>query len=422
MIIGLNHLWIAAAVFCLIVAIWAMYVMRWFRREADIVRQLKRANEPRDDTPAETAIAGRAEQLMHAERESLKALGWPSEVEDEERPEFEPLPGQEKTIMIADDDPVVSLALTRRLERLGYRVFRTTDATHALFGAKKLLPDLAILDFAMPPGNGLAVCEMMACDEQCAKIPVIVHSIFHDEPVKRRCQKLNAHFVEKSPHSWREIKDLIDSLLGGKSLPEETMSPLPNGQPEPVTPQTTVAATEAETDEMVSTLAASRRDAREQKQPEAQEPFEMVTPWEHKPINILCIDDDPVLIHTITARLKPYGIVVRGAGNGMQGYLDALADPPSLILLDLKMPNGQGDYVISKLKDNPKTQNIPVVVVTIETTSGIQRRMTSLGAESVVTKPIHWPELFAKMGRCIQLPDKLLNDYKLPEQMAVRET
>jgi CheY-like chemotaxis protein len=94
---------------------------------------------------------------------------------------------------------------------------------------------------------------------------------------------------------------------------------------------------------------------------------------------------------------------------------------PDLILLDLKMPNGQGNYVLGKLKDNPRTKDIPVIILTMDTTAGMRREMLSLGANAFLTKPVHWPDMFAEMGRCIKLPKQLLIDYHLPEQLTLSQ-
>ena len=138
-------------------------------------------------------------------------------------------------------------------------------------------------------------------------------------------------------------------------------------------------------------------------------------------LTVLCIDDDPVVARSIAIRLQPYGIKVKGADNGTQGYLLGVTAQPDLILLDLKMPNGQGNYVLGKLKDNPRTKDIPVIILTMDTTAGVRRQMLSLGADAFLTKPVDWHEMFAEMGRCIKLPKQLLIDYHLPEQLTLSQ-
>jgi CheY-like chemotaxis protein len=147
----------------------------------------------------------------------------------------------------------------------------------------------------------------------------------------------------------------------------------------------------------------------------------MVAAVEPKTLTVLCIDDDPVVARSIAIRLQPYGIKVREADDGTQGYLMATAEQPDLIVLDLKMPHGEGNFVIGKLKDNPRTKNIPVIILTVETSASARRQMLSLGADAFLTKPMQWPELFAEMGRCVQLPKQLLADYHLPEQLTIQQ-
>jgi CheY-like chemotaxis protein len=441
MLLELNqYLFLIGVVFCgLGVFLWVVLSIREGRKKT---RSFEEPPTVVGDATSNAAVASRAEKIIHSDREDPNVLGWKQQDRGETYNQ-EYVLGRGKTILIADDDPVVSLALSKRLERLGYQVLRMTDATHALFGIKKVQPDLAILDLEMPSGNGLAVCEMLACDRQCAGIPIIVHSVSADDSIKRRCQQLKVHFVQKSPHSWKEIKEWVDVLLEKKLVPPESLAELeraetPSG-PETPSEESMVPLAEAREPEIAKTGARMATEplsteektriedvgdylaAVQPKKNEEELAAQAVAPWEHKSLVVLCIDDDPVIIRSIAVRLQPYGIKVRGVNNGTEGYLSAVADPPSMILLDLKMPNGQGDYVLSKLKDNPYTRDIPVIVLTIESTAGVQRKMTSLGAESLVTKPVHWPELFSRMGKCIQLPEQLLIDYKLPEQLTVQE-
>jgi CheY-like chemotaxis protein len=285
-------------------------------------------------------------------------------------------PRREKTILIADDDPVVVLGLSQRLRHLGYQICSSSDATHALLEIEKTHPDLVVLDIQMPSGNGVAICEMLACDRQCAHIPIVIHSVVADEAIKRRCRQFGTHYVEKSPRSAKEIETLVESLLGEHQTP-----PIPTEDRSTDTSRTTAM------------------------------------PLDRQLRSVLCIEDDPVVVQSIAMRLQPYGITVKGVDNGAQGCLQAATDRPDLILLDLRMPSGTGNHVLRSLKDNPDTKDIPVIALTMETTSGVQRQILSLGAVAFLTKPVHWPRLFAEMGRCVLLPKQLLIDYNLSEEL-----
>jgi CheY-like chemotaxis protein len=460
---------VAGVLFAIAAAVWLLSFTQMRRRQK---REDLKANRPEAANRAASKAqqATRMDSLVRMEHESPTVLGWSSDTGGENGEGIADADGKQvssantpvlsrgKTILIADDDPVISVVLSRHLEHLGYKVFRTADATNALFGTKKILPDLAILDLEMPSGNGLAVCEMLSCDRQCANIPIIVHSISDDDTIKRRCKQLRAYYVRKSPRSWSEIKQLVEFLLENiqpmtMTIPQPTGVAIPQPTDVAVTEPTDVAITEPAEAPLEKPTAESApamdippgpthlapgelsrepfdEDAMKAAWPVADSPAasdredsadrRMTPPLDRLLQTVLCIDDDPVVIRTIITRLKPYGIKVRGVDNGAQGYLSVLADPPSLILLDLKMPNESGNYILSKLKENSDTKDIPVIILTMETTAGVQRLITSLGADGYVTKPIYWPDLFEQMGRCIQLPKQVLIDYNLPEQLVIQ--
>ena len=79
---------------------------------------------------------------------------------------------------------------------------------------------------------------------------------------------------------------------------------------------------------------------------------------------MLCIDDDADFSDALKIRLEDHGVAVIRAHTGMEGYRLAFTTPASAILLDFNMPDGQGDYILGRLKDNPVTRDIPVVVIT----------------------------------------------------------
>ncbi len=119
-----------------------------------------------------------------------------------------------KTILIADDDQDLVQALTIRCKQMGLNVVTASDATDALYAIDIREPDLVCLDINMPGGNGLAVCEMLASDEHRRGIPVIILSGQNDAETIRRCHKLSAYHVPKSPDVWERIRPLICEILG----------------------------------------------------------------------------------------------------------------------------------------------------------------------------------------------------------------
>jgi CheY-like chemotaxis protein len=416
---------VAAAISILAVAKASGY---WRRRRQR--RSVIKANRE----PLSVLSEERRRTILTTPRQSANALEWDAGGDSSGREAGSVMPGNPsghgKTILIADDDPIVVLALSQRLRRLGYRILRTPDATHALLAIKKTHPDLVILDIKMPAGNGLAVCEMLACDEQCAEIPIIVHSALAEEGVKKRCQRLQTHYVEKSPQSWDEIKTLVESLLGkSEAVEHQSDAAMAStsgdaGSEELPSWEQSLASRESPSagdGPRDTALDGNRVSTAVGDQGLVGTPKNMVIPPKGELSSVLCIDDDPLIAQAIEMRLRPYGIEVTGIDNGTQGYLQAVTNPPDVILLDLKMPNGAGNYILGKLKDNPHTKNIPVVVLTADTGAGMKRLMTSLGADGFLTKPIDWADLFQAMGRCVRLPHQLLVDYGLSEQLTLQE-
>lgn len=120
-------------------------------------------------------------------------------------------------------------------------------------------------------------------------------------------------------------------------------------------------------------------------------------PW------VLHIEDDEDFSGAIKRRLEQHGVAVVRAFNGMEGYRTAFARQADAILLDFEMPNGQGDYILGRLKDNPATRDIPVIVITGVRDRSVYRKMMNLGASAFLTKPVEFDELHQRLGEHIPM-------------------
>lgn len=79
---------------------------------------------------------------------------------------------------------------------------------------------------------------------------------------------------------------------------------------------------------------------------------------------ILCVEDDPEMIDLIRLILAQQGFKVEGAEGGQAGLDMIRKSPPDLLLLDLMMPEVDGWEVYQQIKADPKTKDIPVIIVT----------------------------------------------------------
>ncbi|HUY86984.1 MAG TPA: response regulator, partial [Acidimicrobiales bacterium] len=87
------------------------------------------------------------------------------------------------------------------------------------------------------------------------------------------------------------------------------------------------------------------------------------------------------------------GISIISAMQGRLGIELAKEHLPSLILLDLHLPDVTGDEVLQVLRDNPSTASIPVAIVSADATPGQVQRLLNAGAVAYLTKPIDVEEL-----------------------------
>lgn len=101
---------------------------------------------------------------------------------------------------------------------------------------------------------------------------------------------------------------------------------------------------------------------------------------------ILFIEDDPTLQKTLCMALEKGGYGVKPALDGELGLKAAKDEKPDLILLDLILPKYDGFEVLTQLKKDESTKDIPVIVLTnLETTEDIQKAL-NLGATTYLVK------------------------------------
>jgi len=80
--------------------------------------------------------------------------------------------------------------------------------------------------------------------------------------------------------------------------------------------------------------------------------------------NILLVDDDPLIIRMYQKKLSADGYDISIAFNGEEAMTEIMKIKPSLIFLDVMMPEMNGVEVLKKLKSDPNTENIPVIILT----------------------------------------------------------
>ncbi len=103
-------------------------------------------------------------------------------------------------------------------------------------------------------------------------------------------------------------------------------------------------------------------------------------------VKILIIEDDRFLIKLYSNKLRKEGFEIMEAISGEEGLKKALSEKPDLVLLDLVLPYKSGFEILSEIKMNPATKDIPVIILTnLGQESDIQRGL-NLGAVAYLIK------------------------------------
>ena len=92
-----------------------------------------------------------------------------------------------------------------------------------------------------------------------------------------------------------------------------------------------------------------------------------------EPATVLAVDDDPLAIELIEAVLAPEGYTVLKATGGEEGVALARQERPALVILDLLMPEVDGFAVVERLRADPATATIPIVILTSKTMTREER-------------------------------------------------
>jgi two-component system cell cycle response regulator len=123
---------------------------------------------------------------------------------------------------------------------------------------------------------------------------------------------------------------------------------------------------------------------------------------------ILIVDDTPLNLKLLQAKLTHEYYLVITAENGQEALEKVESEKPDLILLDIMMPGMNGFEVCTKLKENPITANIPVVIVTALSDVTDRVRGLEAGADDFLTKPINDIALMARIRSLLRL--KVITD------------
>jgi len=118
-------------------------------------------------------------------------------------------------VLCADDDADILALLAIRLERAGFRVAQAVDGEQALSLARKLRPDVLVLDVMMPRLSGTEVLGALRGDEATAAIPVVLLSARAQEADVERGLEAGADAYLAKPFQAPELIEVVGRLARG---------------------------------------------------------------------------------------------------------------------------------------------------------------------------------------------------------------
>jgi twitching motility two-component system response regulator PilH len=117
---------------------------------------------------------------------------------------------------------------------------------------------------------------------------------------------------------------------------------------------------------------------------------------------VLIVEDSIAQREMITDLLKASGLTVTHASDGLEALEAILSEPPDLVVLDIVMPRMNGYEVCRRLKSDPKTQNVPVVMCSSKGEEFDRYWGMKQGADAYIAKPFQPTELVGTVKQLLR--------------------
>jgi signal transduction histidine kinase/ligand-binding sensor domain-containing protein/AraC-like DNA-binding protein len=128
-----------------------------------------------------------------------------------------------------------------------------------------------------------------------------------------------------------------------------------------------------------------------------------------KPVLLLVDDNDDLRRYLIENLKEKYKIIE--AEDGKKGWQKALSHHPDIIVSDVNMPNMDGISLLNKIKNDPRTKHIPIILLTVMSEESDEIKGLEMGANDYLTKPFSFQVLNLKIANLLNLNLGLKNAY-----------
>ncbi len=118
-----------------------------------------------------------------------------------------------QTVLIIDDDEVLSDVLSRRLQQQGFNAITADSGQCGLARARADQPSLIVLDLRLPDADGITICEQLADDLDTCSIPVIILTGMERPDILRRCRAAGCYYYLRKPYDPNALLILIRQAI-----------------------------------------------------------------------------------------------------------------------------------------------------------------------------------------------------------------
>ena len=243
----------------------------------------------------------------------------------EQPAEAEPGHAPGAIVLVAAADPAVRERIEPFLSRAGYGVEFTSDSEEAMTTAMRLQPLAIVIDAELPPIGGQGLVDKLLGEPRTKDIPVLLTAKSDQEQQGLSMGQFD--FLTKPINRTQLLQMMVKYQI-----------------------------------------LADRRRANKM------------------PTSVLVVDDDPRNTRLVEAMLKPYNVNLLVAGNGAAGIKLALQRKPDLIILDLMMPDVDGFEVVSALRNDTTTAEIPILIYTAKNITAADRERLQGSIQSIIRK------------------------------------
>jgi len=255
---------------------------------------------------------------------------------------------ENKTVLVIEDNEM-NMKLVRELLKIGnYQVLEAVDAESGIQLAREHMPYLILMDIQLPGMDGLSATRTIKADPALKAIPVVALTSYAMEGDKDKAMAAGCSDYFTKPLDTRNFLKKLAKVKRTESIKRESKTGIYKER-------------------------------------------------------VLIVDDKRLNVKLLTVMLSGDKYEIAHAFSGYEALEKVAAKTPDLILLDIMMPGLNGYEVTRKLKQNPKTRNIPIILVTA--LSGTEDKVKGLeaGADEFLTKPVNKDELRTRVKSLIRL-------------------